>query len=266
MQKPRPATAQKEKPISKRRLEETVTKLQTALGQFTFEQAAVLPPPLAKIRELEAENARLMRENHDLHRMLSDTTAPAANREYKRRKIDIGTGEVYIARLLLSFSFHVTEGEHAEPAGSSHDALTRLPPLTVPDSPLHPHPHHYDPRLPSTPRCTSPMRATAISHHNGTSGLAFHLPDSPPYYDDGLDEHVRDHGHAHGAPLSSSSTPHTHMKLDVITFSHPHSPIDGVHNGNAHEHAYDTHNSWRSYAESERGPGAGAAGVGMGTL
>ncbi|KAJ7821411.1 hypothetical protein B0H13DRAFT_1486282, partial [Mycena leptocephala] len=46
-----------------------VTKLQTALGQFTFEQAAVLPLPLAKIRELEAENARLMRENHDLHRM-----------------------------------------------------------------------------------------------------------------------------------------------------------------------------------------------------
>ncbi|KAJ7827430.1 hypothetical protein B0H13DRAFT_1516647, partial [Mycena leptocephala] len=52
-------------------LEETVTKLQTALGQFTFEQAAVLPSPLAKIRvcELEAENARLMREDHDLHRM-----------------------------------------------------------------------------------------------------------------------------------------------------------------------------------------------------
>ncbi|KAJ7928241.1 hypothetical protein B0H13DRAFT_1516825, partial [Mycena leptocephala] len=50
-------------------LEETVTKLQTTLGQLTFEQAAVLPPPLAKIRELKAENARLMHENHDLHRM-----------------------------------------------------------------------------------------------------------------------------------------------------------------------------------------------------
>jgi hypothetical protein len=31
---------------------------------------------LAQIREPEAEDARLMRENHDLHRMLSDTTAP----------------------------------------------------------------------------------------------------------------------------------------------------------------------------------------------
>ncbi|KAJ7928247.1 hypothetical protein B0H13DRAFT_1597882, partial [Mycena leptocephala] len=58
--------------------QETATKLQTALGQFTLEQAAVLPLPLAKIRELEAENARLMRENHDLHRMLSDTTADPA--------------------------------------------------------------------------------------------------------------------------------------------------------------------------------------------
>jgi hypothetical protein len=110
-------------------LEETVTKLQTALGQFTFEQAAVLPPPLAKIRELEAENARLMRENHDLHRMLSDSTAgPGArrpmlpfdvvprtrncddvstDREYKRRKIDTnGNGEeVYIVRLLSLFLF-----------------------------------------------------------------------------------------------------------------------------------------------------------------
>ncbi|KAJ7928253.1 hypothetical protein B0H13DRAFT_1517650, partial [Mycena leptocephala] len=47
-----------------------ITKLQTALGQFTFEQAAVLPPPLTQIRELEeAENARLMCENYDLHRM-----------------------------------------------------------------------------------------------------------------------------------------------------------------------------------------------------
>jgi uncharacterized membrane protein YccC len=56
-------------------LEETMTKLQRVLGQFTFEQVAVLPPPLAKIRELEAENARLMHENYDLHRTLSDTTA-----------------------------------------------------------------------------------------------------------------------------------------------------------------------------------------------
>jgi hypothetical protein len=103
-------------------LEETATKLQTALGQFTFEQAAVLPPPLEKIRELEAENASLMRENHDLHRMLSDTTADPGSRrqlipfdvvprtrncddaltdrEYKRRKIDTN-GDKYIVRLLV---------------------------------------------------------------------------------------------------------------------------------------------------------------------
>jgi hypothetical protein len=78
---------------------------------------------LAKIRELEAGNPRLMRENHDLHRMLSDTTAgprrqlipfdvvphtrncddASPDREYKRRKIDTnGNGEeVYIMSLLF---------------------------------------------------------------------------------------------------------------------------------------------------------------------
>ncbi|KAJ7436200.1 hypothetical protein FB451DRAFT_1008937, partial [Mycena latifolia] len=49
-------------------LEQTVTKLQTALG-FTPEQVEALPPPLAKIRELEQENDRLLKENDALHRM-----------------------------------------------------------------------------------------------------------------------------------------------------------------------------------------------------
>ncbi|KAJ7185301.1 hypothetical protein C8R46DRAFT_880832, partial [Mycena filopes] len=46
--------------------QETVTKLQTALGQFTYDQAAVLPPPLEKIRQLEQENARLLKQNDEL--------------------------------------------------------------------------------------------------------------------------------------------------------------------------------------------------------
>ncbi|KAJ6562577.1 hypothetical protein B0H19DRAFT_100062 [Mycena capillaripes] len=84
-------------------LEETVTKLQMALGQFSFEQASVLPPPLAKIRELEQENARLLKENDDLHRMLGESGRrpmpfevprrhcdDAPDREYKRRKMDNG--------------------------------------------------------------------------------------------------------------------------------------------------------------------------------
>ncbi|KAJ3800970.1 hypothetical protein GGU11DRAFT_662796, partial [Lentinula aff. detonsa] len=49
-------------------LEQTVTKLQTAMG-VTPEQVAALPPPLAKIRELEQENARLAKENDELRRL-----------------------------------------------------------------------------------------------------------------------------------------------------------------------------------------------------
>ncbi|KAJ3982952.1 hypothetical protein F5890DRAFT_280324 [Lentinula detonsa] len=53
-------------------LEQTVTKLQTAMG-VTPEQVAALPPPLAKIRELEQENARLAKENDELRRLLTDS-------------------------------------------------------------------------------------------------------------------------------------------------------------------------------------------------
>jgi hypothetical protein len=49
-----------------------VTKLQTALG-VSPEQVASLPPPLAKIRDLEQENARLQKENEEIRRMLSET-------------------------------------------------------------------------------------------------------------------------------------------------------------------------------------------------
>ncbi|KIK68398.1 hypothetical protein GYMLUDRAFT_35808 [Collybiopsis luxurians FD-317 M1] len=56
-------------------LEQTVTKLQTAMG-VTPEQVAVLPPPLAKIRELEQENARLAKENDEFRRLLADAGIP----------------------------------------------------------------------------------------------------------------------------------------------------------------------------------------------
>jgi hypothetical protein len=94
-------------------LEQTVTKLQTALG-FTPEQVAARPPPLAKIRELEQENARLHKENDELHRMLSDSggrplplevgrrnsltsfnDSRPCDRDYKRRKMD-SLDDVYI--------------------------------------------------------------------------------------------------------------------------------------------------------------------------
>jgi hypothetical protein len=66
---------------------------------------AALPPPLLKIQELEQENARLLKENHELQRMLADSgrlqpldmprrssngNSFPCDRDYKRRKSDDG--------------------------------------------------------------------------------------------------------------------------------------------------------------------------------
>ncbi|KAJ6588220.1 hypothetical protein B0H19DRAFT_1098399 [Mycena capillaripes] len=151
-------------------LEQTVTKLQTALG-FTPEQVAALPPPLAKIRELEQENARLLKENDDLHRMLSDSSgrplpleigrrnsltsfseSRPCDRDYKRRKME---DDPYIQ----------------SPPGSAHnDALSRPPPLTIPQSSL---PHHY-------PVSSSHPSNHSTSSHSGPGSSMFGL-NGPPF-------------------------------------------------------------------------------------
>ncbi|KAJ7608442.1 hypothetical protein FB45DRAFT_946728 [Roridomyces roridus] len=156
-------------------LEQTVTKLQTALG-FTPEQVAALPPPLAKIRELEQENARLSKENEDLHRMLSESNggrplpldlgrrssltsfgndSRCGDRETynKRRKMD-SIDDVYIQ----------------SPPGSSHnDNLGRPPPLTIPSQSALP--HHY-------PASAHPSNHSSSSHTGPTSSSMFGL--NPP--------------------------------------------------------------------------------------
>ncbi|KAJ7130360.1 hypothetical protein C8R44DRAFT_775428 [Mycena epipterygia] len=159
-------------------LEQTVTKLQTALG-FTPEQVAALPPPLAKIRELEQENARLLKENDELHRMLSESGARPlplevgrrnsltsfndsrpCDRDYKRRKMD-SLDDVYIQ----------------SPPGSAHnDALSRPPPLTIPQSTL-PHPHHYG-NVPSNNH-TSSSHTGPSSGMFGLNGPPFQIPNTP---------------------------------------------------------------------------------------
>ncbi|KAJ7867308.1 hypothetical protein B0H13DRAFT_2351969 [Mycena leptocephala] len=181
------------------------------------------------------------RENHDLHRMLSETTDPrrpmipfnvvprtrncddaSPDREYKRRKIDTSGDEAYM---------------HAEPHRLLARRPGRPPPLTVPDSPLHPHLHHYDSVPVPVPVSTNPpfsldpalhlpdARPGPIEHHNGNgNGPALYLSDSPSgraTYDE------RDHGH--GAPLSRPYTQHEVGRdhahgdtLPLFKFSHPH--------------------------------------------
>ncbi|KAI5994507.1 hypothetical protein EDD15DRAFT_2387787 [Pisolithus albus] len=110
-------------------LEQTVTKLQTALG-FTPDQVAALPPPLVKIRELEQENNRLLKENEEMRRLLAESDhrhnlsadyrrhalssfhdVRSCDRDFKKRKMD----DLYM------------------PPDQSHpETLTRPPPLTIP--------------------------------------------------------------------------------------------------------------------------------------
>ncbi|KAK7042517.1 BZIP domain-containing protein [Favolaschia claudopus] len=152
-------------------LEQTVTKLQTALG-FTPEQVAALPPPLAKIRELEQENARLAKENDDLHRMLGDSgsrplpvelgrrnsltsfnDSRSCDRDYKRRKMD--------------------DEPYGNSGGPSHN--DRPPPLTIPQSAL-PH-HHYNVSAHSSGHTSSSH--SGPSSVFGLNGPPFHVPNTP---------------------------------------------------------------------------------------
>ncbi|KAF8558559.1 hypothetical protein OG21DRAFT_1455095 [Imleria badia] len=116
-------------------LEQTVTKLQTALG-FTPDQVAALPPPLVKIRELEQENTRLQKENEEMRRLLGESDhrhlpdyrrhslhsfhdSRGCDRDFKKRKMD----DLYIG-----------------PDASHPDTLPRPPPLTIPQPLSH---HQY---------------------------------------------------------------------------------------------------------------------------
>ncbi|KAJ7729291.1 hypothetical protein B0H14DRAFT_3000120 [Mycena olivaceomarginata] len=220
-------------------LEETVTKLQSALGQFNLEHTmSVLPPPLAKIRELEQENARLLKQNDELHRLLADAgrRPPAAppEREYKRRKMDNGHGEeMYISR-----------------PGSSHDALlARPPPLTVPDAPALPlsHPHgHYHDNVPTHHTSTAAAYPASLSGPPAPSGL--HLPDSSAdAYDAVRDREapaypVRPVGDP-DAQQQHHGHPDAHYTLPPFKFS-----------AAPQQQQQPEHDSWRPYAESERGP------------
>ncbi|KAJ7928255.1 hypothetical protein B0H13DRAFT_2549767 [Mycena leptocephala] len=93
---------------------------------------------------------------------------------------------------------------------SSHDILARQGPLNVPDSPLHLHPHHYDPvtvSVPvptnrpsaSTPRCTSRthVRTTTATAPDWTSAPPPRLPPGRATYDE------RDHGQQLSQPYAA---------------------------------------------------------------
>ncbi len=100
-----------------------MTKLQTALA-LSPEQVAALPPPTLRIRQLEQENSKLLRENEELRRQLhiqtrrpslltdphfdmtrrgsfhSSVSADYPDRELKRRRMSQNVDEVYLVNVL----------------------------------------------------------------------------------------------------------------------------------------------------------------------
>lgn len=109
-----------------------MTKLQTALA-LSPEQVAALPPPTLRIRQLEQENSKLMRENDELRRQLhiqtrrpslmtdphfdiarrgsfqSTMSSDYPDRDIKRRRLSQNVDGVYLVRrfvcLLLTVTF-----------------------------------------------------------------------------------------------------------------------------------------------------------------
>ncbi|KAF5350492.1 hypothetical protein D9756_008594 [Leucocoprinus leucothites] len=134
-------------------LEQTVTKLQTALG-YTPEQVSALPPPLVKIRELEQEVARLSKENDDLRNLVADTNGRGLPGDFATRRNSYGSYQD--TRLCDRNDYKRRKHVDGVYLGSNDAPLTdslRPPPLTIPQ----PLAHHYG-NLPSS-----------VTNHNGTS-------------------------------------------------------------------------------------------------
>jgi hypothetical protein len=122
-----------------------VTKLQTALA-LSPEQVAALPPPTLRIRQLEQENAKLMRENEELRRQLhmqtrrpslmtdphfdmarrgsfqSSMSSDYPDRELKRRRVSQNVDGVYLVGF-FSLSYC--------PVGDTAPALALLSPSAI---------------------------------------------------------------------------------------------------------------------------------------
>ncbi|KAJ7821417.1 hypothetical protein B0H13DRAFT_2377326 [Mycena leptocephala] len=224
MPKSRPATAQK-KSID-RRAGIDGDEVADSAGPVYVRAGGVLPPPLAKIRELEAENARLMRENHDLalrhnHRsrrqlipLTSYRARTTATTCQQIESTSVGKSIFPMGRstsCVFSLSiFSLPKGRTRRATPNPRTTSSPARPAHHPRLALHPHPHHYDLFLLPTnpPFSLGPALhlPDARPHYNdnGTSGPTLHLP---AYHDE------RDH-----ASLPQPTT-HTHMRMnpDAIT-------------------------------------------------
>ncbi|KAK1235907.1 hypothetical protein PQX77_000857 [Marasmius sp. AFHP31] len=198
-------------------LEQTVTKLQTAMG-FTPEQVAALPPPLAKIRELEQENARLLEENEKLRRLLQDgRSVSASSLDFGTRARGLGAAGYdgrcvdrngdYTKRRKLSAELDngPVYGLSSDPT-TPNDLLSRAPPppLTIPQQPPQ---HHYTNHGSHTPHSAHP---SAIPHPSSLSHHSSHSSHPSP--------HPSNHSnHPHASPPTSGTGSMFHLHTGAFT-------------------------------------------------
>lgn len=228
-------------------LEQTVTKLQTALG-FTPDQVAALPPPLVKIRELEQENARLQKENEEMRRLLGESDhrhlpdyrrhslhsfhePRGCDRDFKKRKMD----DLYI-----------------NPDASHPDTLPRPPPLTIPQ----PLSHHQYSNVPSH----NSSSAHGVSS-NGSSLFNLHAPafhqlpntpsgssstSSPPFSQPTQMNHSS-HSPAHSRPSSLS---HTTLSNNYHSNHYGSVKVEDDHYGSSNHHNHHHNGQSNHYHHS----------------
>ncbi|KAF9001195.1 hypothetical protein BDQ17DRAFT_1358891 [Cyathus striatus] len=223
-------------------LEQTVTKLQTALG-CTPEQ-------------LEQDNARLYKENEELRRLLSDGTSrglsvemtrrnsfatyqEARDRDYKRRKMSEMDG-VYIS-----------PGD--TPPHVNENIQVRPPPLNIPQQPM----HHYPNTASSTPNHGgSPMfnlHAPAFQMPNTPSGSS--ATSSPPFSPAQTTIHPSSHQRPNSNPHSMPGYSN-HYEAVKVEDDYPSNQSHNAHNAHygvppsypSHDNAMD---NWHAYS-SER--------------
>ncbi|KAF7319593.1 BZIP domain-containing protein [Mycena chlorophos] len=220
-------------------LEQTVTKLQTALG-FSPEQVAALPPPLVKIRELEQENERLARENDELHRALADAGInPATGTRMGmdslgRRASPLGTATYGDPHRTSERDFkrrkvEGTMDDYMPPSVHHHHDLARPPPLTIPPS------HHYPP--PPSSSSSTP------------ASLFLPPPTAPP----GAQPFPGTATPSGGSSSTSTSSPPFSPATMHAQHAQAHSPV-------GHRPPSIPHGMQPQYATTTNGPGGGAYG------
>ncbi|KAH9955411.1 hypothetical protein BC827DRAFT_1236913 [Russula dissimulans] len=209
-------------------LEQTVTKLQTALA-LSPEQVAALPPPTLRIRQLEQENSKLMRENDELRRQLqmqtrrpplmtdphfdiarrgsfqSSISSDYPDRDLKRRRLSQNVDGVYLS-------------PSQTPSPPTTEALARPGNFSPP-----PLSHGYMPSSSNTSAYSSPGMNSSHSilssaAHNGP--LSYQLPSvntpssasTPTSYSQSGNEQLPSHllVGGHGLPSSRSLPSHIH--------------------------------------------------------